>query len=87
MYKRQLLGDGDFATNSFFKTLGNGQLFLNLVAELTRSGSYVDVVPKEYQVAKMTLTNTQLEKVFYATTLVGPFLIILIGLFVWFRRR
>ena len=82
-----VVGDGDFATNSFFKTLGNGHLFLNLVTELTRSNSYVDIVPREYQVAKLTLTNQQLEWVFLATTVVGPLVIFLIGLLVWVNRR
>ncbi|MEQ8661769.1 MAG: Gldg family protein, partial [Gammaproteobacteria bacterium] len=67
-----IAGDGDFATNSFFGALGNGQLFLNAVAALAGQDAVIDIAPREYAVAALRLTNAQLRLTFFVTTVLGP---------------
>ena len=40
-----LVGDGDFASNSFFHILGNGALFLNGVSYLAEQEQLIDITP------------------------------------------
>ena len=82
-----VIGDGDFSTNSFFGALGNGQLFLNSVSELLDQNKLVDVVPRNYELGTMRLSNIQLKSVFIITIVVIPFGLAMIGLLVWRGRR
>lgn len=82
-----LVGDGDFATNSFFGILGNGQLFLNLVAELTGFEHSIDIQPREYAVAKLSLSNRAFQTIFAVTTIVLPLMALCLGGFVLWRQR
>ena len=80
-------GDGDFATNSFFGALGNGQLFLNAVSHLAERGRLLDIEPRHYTLARTQMTNTQLRATFLLTTVIGPLILALTGLWVWLTRR
>jgi ABC-type uncharacterized transport system involved in gliding motility auxiliary subunit len=80
-------GDGDFATNSFFGALGNGQLFTNAVAHLAEHDTLVDISPREYSVGRLSLSNAQLRMTFLLTTAVGPLALLAFGAWVWWRRR
>ncbi len=80
-------GDGDFATNSFFGALGNGQLFLNVVAALADNHRLIDIAPREYVVAELRLTNAELRLTFLLTTVLGPALILSIAAWTGWRRR
>ena len=82
-----VLGDGDFATNSFFAALGNGQLFLNLVSELADHRNMIDIVPRDYALAELRMSNTELRATFLLTTLAGPVLLVIVGLVIRGRRR
>ena len=82
-----VIGDGDFSTNSFFGALGNGQLFLNSVSELLDQNKLVDVVPRNYELGTMRLSNIQLKSVFVITIVVIPFSMAMIGLLIWRGRR
>ena len=82
-----VIGDGDFSTNSFFGALGNGQLFLNSVSELLDQNKLVDVVPRNYELGTMRLSNIQLKSVFVITIVVIPFSLAMIGLLIWRGRR
>ena len=82
-----VVGDGDFATNSFYGAVGNGQFFLNIVSELLQHQNLIDLTPRNYHVATLDLSNNQMQMVFFLTTLLGPLLLMLVGLFIWRRRR
>lgn len=80
-------GDGDFATNSFFAALGNGQLFLNAVSHLAEHDNLVDIAPRDYVLGELRLSNAQLRLTFLVTTLAGPLALLMLGAWVWWRRR
>ncbi|MGR8921943.1 MAG: GldG family protein, partial [Gammaproteobacteria bacterium] len=74
-------------TNSFFDALGNGALLLNLVAELAGGENLLDIRPRDYAIAALELSNTQLLLSFVLTAVLGPLLMLGAGLVVWWRRR
>lgn len=82
-----LIGDGDFATNSFFPILGNGTLFLNAVSVLAEQERLVDITPRNYELPRITLSNRQMQLTFVVSTILLPGLLLLAGVVVWWRRR
>ncbi len=82
-----VIGDGDFATNSYFHVLGNGQLFLNSVNVLAEAPTLLDLAPRHYQQASVALTNRQMLSTFFVSTLLLPTLLAVLGLRVYWRGR
>lgn len=82
-----IAADGDFATNSFFHILGNGQLFLNAVNYLAEQEALIDLPPRTYELPKVQLTNDQMWATFALSALVLPAALLLAGLVVWRRRQ
>ena len=82
-----VLGDGDFATNSYFDQLGNGALFLNLVSELSQSHGAIDLLPRQYKEGRLSLSSGQLNIVFLTNILMGPLLLLAVGFFIWKKRK
>ena len=82
-----VVGDGDFATNSFYGAVGNGQFFLNMVSELLTHENLVNLSPRNYQVATLRLSNNQMQIVFFMTTFLGPLCLMFVGLLIWRSRR
>lgn len=82
-----VFGDGDFATNFYFSTLGNGALFVNAVDVAMQGASEVGVLPRSYQTPRIELTNQQMRWTFLTSTIFLPILLLSIGLWVWRRGR
>jgi hypothetical protein len=80
-------GDGDFATNSYFHILGNGQLFLNAVNFLAENEQLIDIAPRHYQETRLELTNRQMLLTFLGATVALPGLLLATGLLSWWRSR
>jgi len=82
-----LVGDGDFASNSFFHVLGNGALFLNAVSYLAEQDRLIDITPRNYELPRVQMTNTQMRATFVLSTLVMPAAALAFSLVAWWRRR
>lgn len=82
-----LVGDGDFASNSFFPILGNGALFLNAVSHLAEQQQLIDITPRQYELPRLQMTNTQMRATFVASTLVLPGAALALAGLAWWRRR
>jgi len=82
-----VIGDSDFATNSFFHILGNGTLFLNTVNFLAAKENLIGLEPKTYDLPHVNLTNTQMNGTFFLSIVFIPALMAVIGLIVWWRQR
>ena len=82
-----LVGDGDFASNSFFHILGNGVLFLNAVSYLAEQEQLIDITPRNYELPRVQLTNRQMRTTFVVSTLLLPAAALALSLFAWWRRR
>ncbi|MEO8159334.1 MAG: GldG family protein [Betaproteobacteria bacterium] len=82
-----VIGDSDFATNSFFHILGNGTLFLNTVNYLAAQENLIGLEPRTYDLPRVDLTNRQMKGTFFLSIIFIPALMAVIGIAVWWRRR
>lgn len=82
-----VVGDSDFATNSFFHILGNGTLFLNAVNYLAAQENLIGLEPRTFDLPRVNLTNRQMKGTFVLSIILIPALMAIIGIVVWWRRR
>ena len=60
-----IIGDADFATNSFFHILGNGNLFLNTVNYLAAQENLIGIEPHTRELPEINFTNRQMKATFF----------------------
>jgi ABC-type uncharacterized transport system involved in gliding motility auxiliary subunit len=82
-----VVGDSDFATNSFFHILGNGNLFLNTVNYLAAQENLIGIEPRTYDLPRVNLTNRQIKGTFFLSVVLIPALLAVVGTAVWWRQR
>jgi ABC-type uncharacterized transport system involved in gliding motility auxiliary subunit len=82
-----LVGDSDFATNSFFHFLGNGNLFLNTVNYLAAQENLIGIEPRTYDQPTLSLTNRQMKGTFFLAVILMPAMLAVVGTAVWWRQR
>ncbi len=82
-----VVGDSDFADNTYFGFSGNGDLFQNLIGYLAREADLIAIRPKDARPSPLMLTRAQGATLFYGSVVVGPLLLALAGLAIWWRRR
>jgi hypothetical protein len=82
-----VVGDSDFATNSFFNITGNGKLFLNTVNYLAARENLIGIEPRTFEKPQVILTNQQMRGVVFLSMVLIPSLMALIGVAVWWRQR
>ena len=82
-----IIGDSDFATNSFFHVMGNGKLFLNTVNYLAARENLIGIEPRTFDRPQVNLTNQQMRGVVFLSMVLIPSLMALIGVAVWWRQR
>jgi ABC-type uncharacterized transport system involved in gliding motility auxiliary subunit len=82
-----VIGDSDFATNSFFHIMGNGKLFLNAVNYLASKENLIGVEPRTFDRPRVNLTNRQMKGTFFLSVILIPLLLAVIGTAVWWRQR
>ncbi len=82
-----VVGDSDFATNSFFHFLGNGNLFLNTVNYLMAQENLIGIEPRTYDLPRLSMTNRQVKGTFVLSVLFMPAVLALLGIAVWWRQR
>jgi ABC-type uncharacterized transport system involved in gliding motility auxiliary subunit len=82
-----IIGDSDFATNSFFHIMGNGKLFLNTVSYLASQENLIGIEARTYDLPRVNLTNRQMKGTFFLSLVVIPALMALVGIAVWWRQR
>jgi hypothetical protein len=82
-----VVGDSDFATNSFFHIMGNGTLFVNTVSYPRRAGELIGITPRTHDLPRVNLTNRQMKGTFRALRRPRPALLGVIGTAVWWKQR
>ncbi|MGH2361185.1 MAG: hypothetical protein ACRDGM_11685, partial [bacterium] len=82
-----VIGDSDFATNSFFHILGNGKLFLNTVNYLAARENLIGVEPRTYELPRVNVTNRQMKGTFFLSVILIPALRAVVGTAVWWKQR
>ncbi len=82
-----VVGDADFATNSFFHFLGNGNLFLNTVNYLVAQENLIGLEPRTHDLPRLSMTNRQVKSTFVLSVFVMPAVLAVVGIAVWWRQR
>ena len=81
------VGDSDFAGNAYLDMMGNKDFFLNIIGWLAQETALVSVRKKPAELTPLTLSDTQSNLVFWLCVIIGPTLILAIGIAVTERRR
>tara|TARA_S200000501_G_scaffold377972_2_gene438432 strand:- start:390 stop:2018 length:1629 start_codon:yes stop_codon:yes gene_type:complete len=82
-----VIGDSDFATNSFYHILGNGTLFLNSINYLTSNENLIGLEPRTFDLPYVNMTNTQIKGTFILSLFLVPTIMAAFGIIIWLRRR
>lgn len=82
-----LFGDSDFATNAYFSSSGNGDMFRMTVSWLAEDSDLTAIAPKNPENRRINLTQSQSRLMFWATVILLPLSTLVFGLAVWFRRK
>ena len=82
-----VIGDSDFATNSFFHIMGNGKLFLNTVNYLASRENLIGLEPRARDLPRVNLTNRQMKGTFFLAVILIPALLAALGIAVWWKQR
>jgi ABC-type uncharacterized transport system involved in gliding motility auxiliary subunit len=85
--KLVVFGDSDFASNDFFTSRDNGDLFLNAVNYVTDDIELISIRPKIRVERNLVLTSNQRDFVRWSSWLLPPALLMVMGIWVWWRRR
>jgi ABC-type uncharacterized transport system involved in gliding motility auxiliary subunit len=86
-FRLVLLGDGDFASNSFYPYMSNGDLALSALTWLLREGRAPTLRPPVEVLPQVVLTNRDVRGIFLVTVLGLPGLAAVLGGAVWWWRR
>jgi len=86
-FRLVVVGDGDFASNSFFPYMSNSDLVLAMLAWLVREERAPTLKPPVEVLPTVVLTNRQVRGIFMVTVMVLPGVVIGAGSVVWWRRR
>jgi ABC-type uncharacterized transport system involved in gliding motility auxiliary subunit len=82
-----VIGDSDFAANSYLGIQGNRDLFMNMVGWVSQQESLISIRPKEADDRRITMTSTQQTNIVWLSLLVIPACIFGTGVYTWWRRR
>ena len=82
-----IVGDGDFASNSFLPYLANSDLVLSMVRWLLREERTTLVASRIPVPAMILLSGAQMRTIFVAVEVLLPLAVFALGFAMWWRRR
>ena len=82
-----VIGDGDFASNSFFPYMANSDLLLSAVRWLAREERTTAVADAHPRAAPHRVDRAAANAVFFLVVVALPLLVVALGGVVWWRRR
>lgn len=80
-------GDSDFATNRYFFSLSNQDLFLNSVNWLAGDVELIAIRPKPIPVRLLAVTKREFNWILYSSMALLPLVVAVYGGVSWWRRR
>ena len=86
-FRLVVIGDGDFASNSFLPYMANADLAVSMVRWLVREERTPTVATRIPVPPLVLLTKRQMQQIFLAIEVILPLGVVLIGAVVWWRRR
>ncbi|PIQ97731.1 MAG: hypothetical protein COV67_02490 [Nitrospinae bacterium CG11_big_fil_rev_8_21_14_0_20_56_8] len=82
-----VLGDSDFASNTYFNFSGNGDLFLNTISWLAEEENLISIRPRERKHNPVQLTGAEGSALFLLGTILFPSMVLAVGVTRWWKRR
>jgi ABC-type uncharacterized transport system involved in gliding motility auxiliary subunit len=82
-----VVGDGDFASNSFFPYMSNSDLVLSMIRWLAREERAPKVPASVPMTPLILLTGQQMKRIFLVLEVLLPLGVIAVGAVIWWRRR
>jgi len=86
-FRLVVVGDADFASNSFFPYMSNADLMLSAISWLVREERVPTTKPPVEVLPRVVLTSRQVTGIFTVIVVVLPGLSVLGGGLLWWRRR
>ena len=82
-----VFGDSDFATNRYFGSQGNSDLFMNSINWLLQDEDLISVRPKSPEDRRVNMSQSQVASVRIFVVILLPLLLLGAGGFVYWKRR
>ena len=82
-----LFGDSDFASNAYFNSVANGDLFLMTIGWLAEEADLIAIRPRNVEDRRINVTFTQSRLIFWGTVVLFPLATLILGTTIWLRRR
>lgn len=82
-----LIGDADFASNAYFDSASNGDLFLMAVGWLAEETDLLAIRPKDPENRRINVTLSQSRMIFWVSVVFLPLAMLVLGTTIWMRRR
>jgi ABC-type uncharacterized transport system involved in gliding motility auxiliary subunit len=82
-----VVGSSTWASNRFISALGNDDLASNTVNWLSSDEDLISIRPKAPEDRRITMTSRQLSWVRATSQFALPFVIVIVGVGVWWKRR
>ncbi|HXU88096.1 MAG TPA: Gldg family protein [Methylomirabilota bacterium] len=86
-FRLVVVGDGDFASNSFLPYMANGDLAVSIVRWLVREEQTGSVTARIPVPPLVLLTKRQMQQIFVIVEVLLPLSVVLCGALVWWSRR
>ncbi|HZI40399.1 MAG TPA: Gldg family protein [Gemmatimonadaceae bacterium] len=86
-FRLVIIGDGDFASNSFLPYMANADLAVSMVRWLVHEEHAPSVASRIPVPPLVLLTKNQMQQIFFAIEVLLPLGVVLCGTVVWWRRR
>ena len=82
-----LFGDSDFASNRYFSSLDNSDLLLNSVNWLAEDFDLISIRPRVFASRELVVNRRERDFIQWSGWLLPPSVALLLGAYVWWRRR
>jgi ABC-type uncharacterized transport system involved in gliding motility auxiliary subunit len=82
-----VIGNSEFAANKWAGLQRNGDLFMNTVNWLAQDVDLISIRPKSPTNRRVTFTETQQRELTWFSLLLLPGIVILSGVYIWWKRR
>jgi ABC-type uncharacterized transport system involved in gliding motility auxiliary subunit len=86
-FRAVIIGDADFASNSFLPYMANSDLALSMVRWLLREDRAPAVASRIPVPPLILLTKPQMRQIFFCTEIVLPLGVLVCGAIMWWKRR
>ena len=86
-FRLVVVGDGDFASNSFLPYMANSDLALAMLRWLVREERAPSVAVRMPVPSLVLLTKSQMQRIFLLIEVLLPMSVVAVGAVVWWRRR